>query len=126
MYLYKRKKGYKNQRKYGENQGKTFRNFDFLKLLNICRNSIRYIAHKVSAYDSIEEDSSPRLDHKTKANDEAVKLEVVDNIYYETIDNDQQNNGINKEGLVTNRTHLGETEVVKITENIYYETLNNV
>ena len=46
--------------------------------------------------------------------------------YYETIDDDQQKLGINKEGLVSNRTHLGETEVVKITENIYYETLDNV
>ena len=33
MYWYKRKRDDKNQRKYGENQGKTFRNFNFLIII---------------------------------------------------------------------------------------------
>ena len=81
---------------------------------------------KLSAYDYYEENSSQLQGHRTKENDETIKLEVIDNIYYEAIDNDQQNFGITKEGSATNRTHLDETEVVKITENIYYETLDNV
>ena len=33
--------------------------------------------------------------------------------------------GINKGGLVTNNTNLGETEVIDIIDNIYYETVEN-
>ena len=35
----------------------------------------------------------------------------------------QNNFGINKGGLVTNNTNLGETEVIDIIDNIYYETV---
>ena len=49
-----------------------------------------------------------------------MNLEVVDNIYHLKIDKDQQNVGINKEGLVTNRTKLGEIEEDRIIENIFH------
>ena len=32
---------------------------------------------------------------------------------------------INKDGLITNNTNHGETEVVEIVENLYYETIDN-
>ena len=80
---------------------------------------------KFSAYDLAEEDSNQRIGQTVKESDETIKLQVIDNIYYETVDKDQQNFGINKGGLITNNKNLGATEVVAISKNIYYETIDN-
>ena len=80
---------------------------------------------KFSAYDLAEEDTNQRISQKAKESVETIKLQVIENTYYETADSDQQNFGINKGGLITNNTNLGETEVVSINENIYYETMDN-
>ena len=37
----------------------------------------------------------------------------------------QINHGINKDGLVSNNKHLGDTEVIEIIDNVYYETMEN-
>ena len=83
-----------------------------LKLLETYRAFFHDFLALILGIIAVDDDSNKKTEQESTENIDMVKIV-------------QSDYGINKDGLVSNHKHLGDTEVVEIIDNIYYATIEN-